>query len=97
VNPTISVIVRTMNEKERLAELLPAIRSQDYFYQVVEVIVVDNESTDGTAELALQNGAKLITIRRDDFSFPVSLNKGAEAARYWFILSGTPYHSGMIG
>jgi len=80
VKPTISVIIRTLNERERLAELLSVIRSQDYFHQIVDVIVVDNESADGTPKLALQNGAKLITIKRDDFSYPVSLNKGAEVA-----------------
>lgn len=73
------MIIRTMNERDRLADLLIAIRNQDYIGKV-ETIVVDNESSDGTAQLALENGAKLITIRRQYFNFPLSLNKGAEAA-----------------
>ncbi len=74
-----SIIIRTLNEKDRLSELLVVLRNQDYSGET-EIIVVDNQSSDGTAEFAVQHGAKLVTIKREDFSFPISLNKGAEAA-----------------
>lgn len=74
-----SIIIRTLNERNCLSELLAVLRRQDYSGET-EIIVVDNESSDGTAELADQHGAKLVTIKREDFSFPSSMNKGAEAA-----------------
>ncbi|MEK7061881.1 MAG: glycosyltransferase [Patescibacteria group bacterium] len=74
-----SIIIRTLNEKKCLAELLAVLRRQDYSGET-EIIVVDNQSTDGTAEFAVQQGAKLVTIKKDDFSYPFSMNKGAEVA-----------------
>lgn len=73
--PKVSVIIRTLNEKEHLQELLAALRAQDF--QDFEVVVVDNESTDGTAELAEKSGCKVVTIKRERFSFPKSMNFGA--------------------
>jgi len=75
----ISIIIRTLNEEKHLFELLAVLRRQDYSGET-EIIVVDNDSSDGTTELALQNGAKMVTIKRQDFNFPLSLNKGAEVA-----------------
>ncbi len=79
MKPLVSIIIRTMNEKYRLLELLVVIKSQDYAGKV-EIIVVDNESSDGTPELALSNGARVVTIKKREFTFPLSLNKGAEVA-----------------
>ncbi len=73
--PKVSVIIRTLNEKEHLQELLAALRAQDF--QDFEVIVVDNESTDGTAELAEKSGCTIVTIKREEFNFPRSMNLGA--------------------
>jgi rhamnosyltransferase len=75
----ISVIIRTLNERESLRLLLDAIDTQ-VVQGTVEVIVVDNESTDGTAELALARNAKLVTIKREEFTYPRSINAGAEVA-----------------
>lgn len=44
------------------------------------MIVIDNESDDGTQDAALYWGARVITVERNKFSFPLSLNVGAEAA-----------------
>ncbi len=74
----VSIIIRTMNEKDDLEKLLNVLLNQNYHSH--EIIVVDNESTDGTVQLAQERGAKVITISRQDFNFPRSLNRGAEAA-----------------
>ena len=47
----------------------------------VEVIVVDNESTDTTAEIARAFGARVVTLPRKEFTYPRSMNLGVEAAR----------------
>lgn len=77
---SVSIIIRTMNERDCLAELLAMIRSQDYTGEK-EIVLVDNESHDGTKESAIQSGARVVTIKKDDFTFPRSLNMGAEAAK----------------
>ncbi|MFA5184872.1 MAG: glycosyltransferase [Patescibacteria group bacterium] len=81
----ISIIIRTLNERLQLFSLLGALKDQTMFDRA-EIIVVDNESTDGTVETALEHGARVITIKRDEFSFPRSLNMGAEAAQGKFLI-----------
>lgn len=75
----ISIVIRTLNEKESLNDLLLALKEQDYKGEK-EIIVVDNESTDGTPELAKQFGAKIVTIKKNEFSYPKSMNAGCAAA-----------------
>ena len=77
--PSVSVIVRTLNEERRLRNLLNLLRKQEY-EKKVEIIVVDNESVDGTVEVSKKFGAKIVTIPRDEFSFPKSMNLGAAEA-----------------
>ena len=52
--PTISVCLACRNEADRLAECLESVRWAD------EVVVMDLESTDGSAELARSLGAKVV-------------------------------------
>lgn len=52
----VSVVIPTRNEREGIARVLADLPSD----LVTEVIVVDNNSTDGTAEVAAQLGARVI-------------------------------------
>ena len=54
----ISVVIPARNEESRIGPLLAALASAP---SVVEVIVVDDESTDGTAQVATQAGATVIS------------------------------------
>jgi rSAM/selenodomain-associated transferase 2/rSAM/selenodomain-associated transferase 1 len=56
--PCISLIIPTLNESENIAETLASIHASSN----VEVIVVDGESTDETAEIARSCGAKVVTV-----------------------------------
>ncbi|MCX8205576.1 MAG: glycosyltransferase, partial [Candidatus Nezhaarchaeota archaeon] len=49
--PKVSVIVPTYNEANNIVERLDNIYSQDYPKELLEVVVVDSGSTDGTPEL----------------------------------------------
>ena len=71
----ISVVVRILNERENLRKLLDALKTQKCSIPF-EIIVVDNESTDGTKELALSYGVKIVTLARNDFSYPKAMNLG---------------------
>lgn len=56
--PLVSIIVPTRNNAATISKCLESIRGQTY--PDIEVIVVDNYSTDGTGEIAEGLGAKLL-------------------------------------
>lgn len=76
----VSIVIRTLNEARYLGELLEAIRNQDTDDYIVEVVQVDSGSTDGTLDIAEQYGCVITHIRREEFSFGRSLNRGCEIA-----------------
>ena len=69
-----SIVIRAFNEERHLPSLLNAIQRQDY--RDFEVIVVDSGSYDGTPEIAMRHGARLVRIESGDFTFGYSLNTG---------------------
>jgi rhamnosyltransferase len=73
-----SIVIRAYNEEVHIGRLLEGIKKQTV--HAVEVIVVDSGSTDRTVEIAAENGAKIVKISPQDFSFGRSLNKGIETA-----------------
>jgi glycosyltransferase involved in cell wall biosynthesis len=76
---TISVVIRAKNEAIRLGLCWQAValqRADD-----VEVILVDNASTDGTPELARQWGWALVELSDADFSYGRALNRGIARAK----------------
>ncbi len=75
-----SIIIRTLNEREALGRLLGVLRYQESL-EGRETIVVDNESTDGTPQLAEESGARVVSIPREEFTYPFSMNIGAELAQ----------------
>lgn len=79
--PDISIVVRTLNEVRYLPQLLQGIAEQALDGLTVETVLVDSGSTDGTLEVAQQQGCVITHIRREEFSFGRSLNIGCEAAR----------------
>lgn len=79
--PVVTIVIRTLNEAVSLSELLSAIRSQQGVdLSSVEIIVVDNESTDNTIQIAKSFGVNVLTISRSDFTYPKSMNMGVAAA-----------------
>jgi glycosyltransferase involved in cell wall biosynthesis len=57
--PLVSVIVTTRNEEKNLPTCLQSVTEQTYPRDRMEIIVVDNCSTDGTKELALRYTEKV--------------------------------------
>ncbi len=70
-NPTLSIILPAKNEAEGLRGTLPALRLA---YPEAEIIVVDDGSTDETAQIARQQGVRLL-------SSPYSMGNGAAIKR----------------
>jgi glycosyltransferase involved in cell wall biosynthesis len=76
----VSVVIRTYNEAQHLAELLEGIQQQQAPGVEAEVIVVDSGSTDPTLEIAHRFACQIEHIPKAEFSFGRSLNWGCQAA-----------------
>jgi glycosyltransferase involved in cell wall biosynthesis len=77
----ISIVIRAWNEAAKLKKLLQAIAEQDYPGSI-ELIIVDNGSTDDTTEVARSAHAKVVHLAQAEFSYPKSLNVGIAAASH---------------
>lgn len=81
--PLVSVIVTTKNEEKNIENCLKGIKSQTYPWKKVKIIVVDNNSTDKTKEIA-----KKYTDRVYNFGPERSAqrNFGVETAKGKYVL-----------
>ena len=77
--PSATIIIRTLNEAEKLRFLLGRLREQKYGGRL-EFVVVDNESRDDTRTVAEYFRAKVVILPRNQFTFPKSMNVGARQA-----------------
>ena len=69
----ISVIIPALNERESIGQV---VRSMPWS-RIAECIVVDNGSTDGTGDLAVAAGARVITAPR---GYGSAMSAGVQAA-----------------
>ncbi len=76
--PSVSVVIRCFNEERHIGRLLQGLAHQSRAH---DVVVVDSGSTDASARIARDFGARVVPIRPEDFSFGRALNVGCEAAR----------------
>lgn len=85
-DPDISIVIRSRNDGAYVRQWFEDIRAQQ-FGGDVEVIFVDTESTDETPEYARSQGARVITVKQADFTYPRALNLGFEAAKHPWVLT----------
>ena len=86
--PSLSIVIPARNEARNLHRLLPSLLGQIYSGDY-EVIVVDDGSTDETAEIAAQLGARVIPtgpLPDGWLGKPHACQRGAEAARGEWLL-----------
>ena len=69
----VTVAIPTLNAGPGFARVLGAVRSQ-VLDRELELLVCDSSSQDGTADVARRHGARLLTIRREDFSHGATRN-----------------------
>ena len=74
-----SVVIRAYNEAKHLPEVFRRLANQTV--REFEVILVDSGSTDETVAIAEANGARIVRIAKEEFTFGRSLNRGCAAAR----------------
>jgi glycosyltransferase involved in cell wall biosynthesis len=77
---SISIVIRTLNEGKYLGECLSAIASQEIESMSIEVVIVDSGSTDETLEIAKAHGTRITHIKKSEFTFGRSLNRGCAFA-----------------
>ncbi len=78
-NKRISIVIRTHNHRLLLERLLGEIKNQKRVLKP-EIVIVDSSSTDGTKELAIKRGCKMIYIKPEKFSHAHTFNLGAKMA-----------------
>ena len=79
----ISVIVAARNEEANIGNLLQALENQTYPKHLFEIIVIDDHSSDGTADIALQfQHVKLLRLENDAINSykKKAIEKGIAAA-----------------
>jgi rhamnosyltransferase len=76
----VSIIIPTYNGARDIREVLTRIYDQKVD-AAFEVIVIDSQSTDGTPDLVREFPARLVPIRKADFSHPGTRNVGWRQAR----------------
>ena len=83
--PSVSVVVPTYNRSAQLADTLASLVEQDYPAGRLEIIVVDNASTDRTPEVARQIQARsrfpVRYVREMKRGAPVARNRGLAEAQ----------------
>ncbi|MCM8770300.1 MAG: glycosyltransferase [Candidatus Omnitrophica bacterium] len=72
--PLVSVVIPTHNRKEKLIRLIDSIIASDYPMEKIEIVVIDDASTDGTYE-AVKRGYSNIKIMRNKINYKVSTSR----------------------
>jgi len=76
--PAITAIVPVWNGRDLLSQLLESLETQTH--PAAELLVVDNGSEDGAPELALQRGARVVSMGRNA-GFSAAVNRGIHESR----------------
>lgn len=79
MNPLISVVVPVFNGERFLAEAIESVLAQTW--RPIEVLVVDDGSSDGSAAAAERFGPPVQTLRQEHRGPPAARNLGLRAAR----------------
>ncbi len=65
----ISIIIPARNEEENIGTLLAALQQQTYPANLLEIIVVDDHSTDGTVKVVQQfSSVRLLQLKEDNIN-----------------------------
>ena len=79
--PAVSVVLVNLNGAEHLPDCLDSLRAQDYPAERLEVIVVDNGSTDGSLDMLAERypWARVLPMGHNT-GFAPAVNEGVRAA-----------------
>ncbi len=77
----VSIIVPVYNDEEHIAPLIESLLNQDYPRDLLEIIIVDNNSTDRTREIIQRYPVTLLEEKEIQSSY-ASRNRGINSARH---------------
>lgn len=77
--PLISVVIPAFNEAKYIGKCLQSLKEQDFSPDLFEVIVVDNNSTDETSNIAQKFGFQV--VREETQGYVYSLSHGMKIAK----------------
>lgn len=78
IRPEITVFVPAYNEEKHLPACLKRLKEQNFSENKYEIVVIDNASTDKTAQVAKQMGARV--VREDKKGYVNALRRGFKEA-----------------
>jgi glycosyltransferase involved in cell wall biosynthesis len=78
--PTVSIVLPALDEREHITDCLESLLAQDYD-EIVEILVVDGGSRDGTHNLAVARGAAVRVLDASGVAAAEAMNAGIAAAR----------------
>ncbi len=83
--PTVSVVIPAYNYEQYVAEALDSVIAQDYPFELFDVIVVDDSSTDNTAavasEYATRHPEQIRVVTQENGGPMTAMNHGVALAR----------------
>ena len=86
-----SIIIAARNEETHIGPCLESLLAQDFPREQMEIIVVDDQSTDGTAALVrsyADRGIRLISLGKEDaFGKKAAIARGIAAATHGIIIT----------
>lgn len=77
--PFVSIIIPTRNREETIGQCIDSLLKLNYPRDKIEIIVVDNSSTDNTRKIVAKSQAKMIFEAKR--GIPVALNTGVKHAK----------------
>ncbi|MCD6393163.1 MAG: glycosyltransferase, partial [Planctomycetes bacterium] len=77
----VSIIVPVYNDEKHIAPLIESLLSQDYRHDLLEIIIVDNNSTDRSREIIQRYPVTLLEEKEIQSSY-ASRNRGINSARH---------------
>jgi len=84
--PNISIIIPTYNEEKNIQSCLDSIKNSDYPKEKIEIIVIDDGSTDNTKKI-VENYPGVTLLRQNHCGKTEALNLGAAKAKHDFIVT----------
>jgi glycosyltransferase involved in cell wall biosynthesis len=83
INPLVSVIIPAYNAERYLAEAVESVLAQSY--HPLEIVIVNDGSTDKTAEVAAGFGGRVKYLHQENSGLSRTLNRGVALARGRFL------------
>lgn len=86
--PTISIILPIYNEEDKIESCLKSIRTQNYPQDKIEIVFVDDDSTDKSLEIGKRYNIKYVRNGKHDYDIGKSLGIKNATGEYLMFLDG---------